>query len=343
MTDFVSFMECVNAPSRACLTSPTFLGPIVVGLVLVAVGAFAALRDRRRFRVLRRLGLKTAGVILGVSTLGLAYFFAFSPDQVLGTSRSALSETAWLAAVMGFGAGLSLLIGVAGFALGGWIVKRKRAAVRPPPALVIAIDGPAASGKGTLAKRIAAHFNVPCLDTGLLYRAVARDVISRGGDLGDVSAVVAAARGLDPATLDDPALRGPAAGDAASIVAKIPDVRRALLDYQRAFARQLGGAVLDGRDIGTVVCPDAGIKIYVTATPEERARRRHIEHQGRGETLAYETVLADIRRRDARDSGREIAPMTAAADAMALDTTQLNADQAFEAALALIAGRIKTA
>ncbi|PPC85156.1 MAG: cytidylate kinase [Hyphomicrobium sp.] len=206
-------------------------------------------------------------------------------------------------------------------------------------ALVIAIDGPAASGKGTLAKRIAAHFDLPCLDTGLLYRAVARDVMALGGNLEDAKTACDAARLLDATTLDDPSLRGPAAGDAASIVARIPAVRAALLDYQRAFAQQPRGAVLDGRDIGTVVCPDARVKIFVTATAEERARRRHLEHVGRGETISYDEVLADIRRRDARDSGRDIAPMGAAADAIVLDTTHLNAEQAFEAALAMVLQR----
>ncbi len=203
--------------------------------------------------------------------------------------------------------------------------------------MIIAIDGPAASGKGTLAKRIAAHLNLPVLDTGLLYRAVARDCVAKGASLDDAAAAVAAAWSLDAATLDDPKLRGPAAGDAASIVAKMPRVRLALLDYQRDFAHQPGGAVLDGRDIGTVICPDANVKIFVTASPEERARRRHLEHQSRGEALAYETVLADIRKRDERDSGRDVAPLEAAHDAITIDTTTLDADAAFEAAMAVIA------
>lgn len=205
--------------------------------------------------------------------------------------------------------------------------------------LIIAIDGPAASGKGTLAKRIAAHFGLAWLDTGLLYRAVARDVLAGGGDLEDVAAAEAAARAVIADTLTDPALRGPKAGDAASIVAKIPGVRAALLEYQRAFARQDGGAVLDGRDIGTVVCPDAHVKIFVTASDEARARRRFLEHQARGESVAYDELLADIRRRDVRDSSRSAAPMYAAADALHLDTTDLDADQAFQAALQLIGTR----
>ena len=208
--------------------------------------------------------------------------------------------------------------------------------------LIIAIDGPAASGKGTLAKRLAEHLGVPYLDTGLLYRAVARDVVASGRNLEDIAAAIVAAKAVDAQSLGDPGLRGPLAGDAASIVAKIPDVRAALLDYQRNFARNAErGAVLDGRDIGTVVCPDAHIKIFVTASDEERARRRHLEHQGRGETVSYERVLEDLRRRDARDSGRSIAPLEAAADALHLDTTALDPDQAFNAVLELIAAHIQ--
>ena len=202
--------------------------------------------------------------------------------------------------------------------------------------MIIAIDGPAASGKGTLAKRIAAHFGLAWLDTGLLYRAVARDVLAAGGDLEDVLAATAAAKSVDAETLNDSALRGPQAGDAASIVAKIPEVRAALLEYQRAFARQACGAVLDGRDIGTVVCPEAQVKIFVTASDEARAERRFLEHQSRGDSITYDELLADIRRRDARDRGRSAAPMHAADDAVHLDTTALDADQAFAAALQLI-------
>ncbi|MET1046278.1 MAG: (d)CMP kinase [Hyphomicrobium sp.] len=206
--------------------------------------------------------------------------------------------------------------------------------------LIIAIDGPAASGKGTLAKRIAAHYGLAWLDTGLLYRAVARDVVAAGGDLEDVKAAEGAARSIVAQTLADPALRGPKAGDAASIVAKIPEVRAALLEYQRAFAAQDGGAVLDGRDIGTVVCPHARVKIFVTASDEARAHRRFLEHQARGEGVTYDELLADIRKRDARDSGRSAAPMIAAADALRLDTTEFDAEKAFEAALRLIRSKI---
>ncbi|WP_041922015.1 (d)CMP kinase [Hyphomicrobium denitrificans] len=207
--------------------------------------------------------------------------------------------------------------------------------------MVIAIDGPAASGKGTVAKKLAEHLGVPYLDTGLLYRAVARDVEARGGELEDATAAVSAAQSIDAQSLCDPGLRGPLAGDKASIIAKIPAVRAALLDYQRNFAKSSAeGAVLDGRDIGTVVCPEADIKIFVTASDEARAQRRYLEHQGRGENVAYEVVLEDLRRRDARDRDRSVAPLEAAGDALHLDTTTLDADAAFAAVLALIAAQI---
>ncbi len=206
--------------------------------------------------------------------------------------------------------------------------------------MIIAIDGPAASGKGTLAKRVADYFGYHCLDTGLLYRAVARDVLARGFRLDDPWAALALARSLDPSTLNDDALRGIQAGDRASDVARIPEVRTALLNYQRTFARQSPGAVLDGRDIGTVVCPDADVKIFVTASPEERARRRFLEHQFRGEPIRYEAVLADIRARDERDSSRAIAPLKPAADALLLDTSDLAIDAAFDAAVGLIKRKI---
>lgn len=206
--------------------------------------------------------------------------------------------------------------------------------------MIIAIDGPAASGKGTLAKRIATHFGFHCLDTGLLYRAVARDTGRGGFRLEDTWAALAYARGLDERTLDDAALRGPKAGDAASIVARIPEVRGALLEYQRAFARRTPGAVIDGRDIGTVVCPDADVKIFVTASPEERARRRTIELYRRGQDVSYDAILADIRDRDARDMGRAQSPLTLAADAILLDTTQLDIEAAFDAAVGSIKRKI---
>lgn len=202
--------------------------------------------------------------------------------------------------------------------------------------MIVAIDGPAASGKGTLAKRIAGHLGYHCLDTGLLYRAVARDTAAMGLRLDDTWGAVAAARNLDATTLDDPALRGAAAGEAASIVARIPEVRAALLDYQRDFAGQAPGAVLDGRDIATVVCPDAPVKIFVTASPEERARRRWTELVARGDAPPYDDVLADIRARDKRDSERSAAPLTVAEGAVVLDTTTMSPDAVLEAALAIV-------
>jgi cytidylate kinase len=206
--------------------------------------------------------------------------------------------------------------------------------------MIIAIDGPAASGKGTLAKRIADYWGLPCLDTGLLYRAVARDVAARGFRLDDRWAALVQARSLDPGRLDDPGLRTPQAGDAASIVARIPEVRSALLVYQRAFAAQPGGAVLDGRDIGTVVCPDADAKIYVTARTEVRAKRRFLECMARSEAVTFEAILADIEQRDERDASRGSAPMRPAADADLLDTSDLDIEAAFDVAVGLIKRKI---
>jgi cytidylate kinase len=206
--------------------------------------------------------------------------------------------------------------------------------------MIIAIDGPAASGKGTLARRIAAHFGLAHLDTGLLYRAVARDVRNRGEALDDAAAAARAARCLDPATLDDPALRDPGLGEAASIVARIPQVRAAILAFQRDFAQRKGGAVLDGRDIGTVVCPDADVKLYVTAAPEIRAERRCREKVARGEGATFEAVLDDIQRRDRRDADREVSPMRPAADAFLLDTSNLDIEAAFDTAVGVIARKV---
>jgi cytidylate kinase len=204
------------------------------------------------------------------------------------------------------------------------------------PDLVIAVDGPAASGKGTIAARLAAHYGLPYLDTGLLYRAVGLAVLAGGGDLDDPDQAATEAGALDLAALDNPALIGRAAGDAASRVGFHPAVRAALLKLQRDFAAQPGGAVLDGRDIGTVIAPGADVKIYVTADPEVRARRRWRQLTGRGEVVAFEDILADIRERDARDAGRDAAPMVAAADAVLLDTTDLGIDAAFEAACRIV-------
>jgi cytidylate kinase len=206
--------------------------------------------------------------------------------------------------------------------------------------MIIAIDGPAASGKGTLAKRVADHFGLACLDTGLLYRAVARDVLARGGSLEDEVEAAAVARSIDPATLSDPSLRLPGVGEAASVVARISAVRAALLDYQRDFARQKPGAVLDGRDIGTVVCPDADVKIFVTAEAPVRAQRRYEELRQRGEPVTFEGVLDVILRRDERDSSRADAPMRPADDATLLDTSNLDIEAAFDAAVGLIKRKI---
>jgi len=202
--------------------------------------------------------------------------------------------------------------------------------------MIIAIDGPAASGKGTVAKRLAAHFAYPHLDTGALYRAVGLTVLRQGLDPNDAAAATEAARGLDPAIIDDPEIRSGEAGAAASKVAIVGAVREALLAFQRDFAARPPGAVLDGRDIATVICPGAERKIFVTASVEERANRRLKELLGRGEAAIYARVLADLKERDARDAGRKDAPMIQAADAYLLDTTTLDADQAFAKALAFV-------
>ena len=206
--------------------------------------------------------------------------------------------------------------------------------------MIIAIDGPAASGKGTLARRLAAHFGLPHLDTGLLYRATAASLMQAGRDLRDVEAAVAAARGLGLTEFDEALLRGAAMGEAASVVAAIPDVRAALVKLQRDFAARPRGAVLDGRDIGTVICPKADVKIFVTASPAARAQRRALELAKNGERVDYASVLADIVKRDARDAERADAPMRAAPDAVTLDTSRLDIEAAFAAALRIVeAGR----
>jgi cytidylate kinase len=202
--------------------------------------------------------------------------------------------------------------------------------------MIIAIDGTAAAGKSTLARRIAERYNLPHLDTGSLYRAVARDVQEAGHDLTDVGAAAYAARRLDPATLSDPGLRLKGRGEAASVVAAIAEVREALLCFQRSFAAQARGAVVEGRDIGTVVCPDANVKIFVTASPESRARRRHKELAGYGVDIGEDTVLREIKDRDRRDRERAISPLRPAEDALLLDTTELDIEKAFAAALELI-------
>jgi len=205
--------------------------------------------------------------------------------------------------------------------------------------LVLAIDGPAASGKGTLARRLAAHYGLPHLDTGLLYRATARAILDQGHVLSDVNAAVAAAEALDAANLPEARLRGAEMGEAASVVAAMPPVRAALVDLQQRFARAPAGAVLDGRDIGTVICPDATVKLFVTASPTVRAARRHKELASQPGAPDFDTVLADIRRRDARDSGRADAPLKAADDAVVIDTSALGIDEALAAAVAVINAR----
>jgi CMP/dCMP kinase len=202
--------------------------------------------------------------------------------------------------------------------------------------MIIAIDGPAASGKGTIAKRVAAHYGLAYLDTGTLYRAVARDTLARSEDPADAVEALNSAKALDPSTLGDPGLRKPGLAEAASLVAKHPVVREELLAYQRSFAHAKSGAVLDGRDIGTVICPDADVKLFVTATPEERAKRRYLELKLAGIEVSAAEVQCDIRRRDERDKHRAAAPLRRAPDAHLLDTTNLDIDAAFKAAIDLI-------
>ncbi len=206
--------------------------------------------------------------------------------------------------------------------------------------MIVAIDGPSASGKGTLSKRLAAHLGYAHLDTGKIYRAVGLQVVREGGNPSDEAVALAAARALDPADLGNPDLAGDSAALAASKVAAISSVRAVLLQFQRDFAARppgdAKGAVLDGRDIGTVVCPDAEVKLFVTASAEVRADRRHKELLERGETSIYARVLQDMKDRDDRDTNRSVAPLKPAEDAFVLDTSELDADQAFAAALAEI-------
>lgn len=202
--------------------------------------------------------------------------------------------------------------------------------------MMIAVDGPAASGKGTLARRLAAHYGFRYLDTGSLYRAVARDVLASGGSLDEPEAAAAAASRIDADTLNDPGLRSRGAGEAASVVAQHSPVREALLAFQRRFASGPPGAVLDGRDIGTVVCPDADVKIYVVAAVEERAKRRWQELSAGGTECTYDAILAELVKRDARDRQRDNAPLKPAENAHLLDTTNLDIEAAFKAAVELI-------
>jgi cytidylate kinase len=201
--------------------------------------------------------------------------------------------------------------------------------------MIIAVDGPAAAGKGTIARALASHFGYHFLDTGSLYRMVGLAALRAGGEPITAPAAIAAARGLNPQKFSDDELRNEQVGAAASIVAAIPEVRAALLDVQRAFARKGPGAVLDGRDIGTVVCPEAEVKLFVTASPEVRARRRQAELGA----ADYETILAEIRARDERDSKRVTAPLVAAEDAVVLDTSEMDIAAAVAAAVSAVEAR----
>jgi cytidylate kinase len=211
--------------------------------------------------------------------------------------------------------------------------------------MIIAIDGPAASGKGTLAKRLAAHYGYHHLDTGVIYRAVAHALISEGADLDDEAAAVKAAQGLDPGTFDNPALKSHQVGTAASVVSALPKVRAVLVEFQRQFAAKPPGAVLDGRDIGTVICPNAEVKIFVVADPRVRAHRRALEARARGEAADEATILADILARDERDRNRTVAPLRPAEDAYLLDNSHLDIEGGVRAAIDIIeavrAGRRK--
>jgi CMP/dCMP kinase len=206
--------------------------------------------------------------------------------------------------------------------------------------MIIAVDGPAASGKGTIARALASHFELPHLDTGLLYRAVGLAVLRHGGDPANAEDALAACD-FSPAMLDDPQIRSEAASRAASVVSAHKSVRAALLEHQRSFARQSSGAVLDGRDIGTVIAPEADAKLYVTATARVRAKRRYDELSGSGAHIEFDHVLADIEARDARDSKREAAPLARAADADLLDTSNLAIGDAVRQAIALVEARVQ--
>lgn len=213
-------------------------------------------------------------------------------------------------------------------------------------AFIIAVDGPAAAGKGTLARRLAVEFRLAHLDTGALYRATARDAMAAGVDPADAAAAAGIAAKLDPASLADPALRDEKVGRVASIVSAHPAVRAALLDYQRNFAyhppNDAEGAVLDGRDVGTVVCPQATVKLFVTASLEARAGRRLRELEAAGEPADAAVVLADLQARDERDSKRSASPLKPATDAVVLDTSGLDADEAFGAAVSIVRARTRS-
>jgi CMP/dCMP kinase len=202
--------------------------------------------------------------------------------------------------------------------------------------MIIAIDGPAASGKGTLARRLAQHYGYRHLDTGVIYRAVAYTLMRTGTDLRDEALAVSAALALDPQRLDDPALKSQQVGEAASIVSAIPRVREVLVDFQQRFAADPPGAVLDGRDIGTVICPNADVKIFVVADARVRAYRRTLEARARGETADEAAVLEDILKRDERDRNRSVAPLKPAADAYLLDNTNLDIEAGVRAAIDIV-------
>jgi cytidylate kinase len=202
--------------------------------------------------------------------------------------------------------------------------------------MIIAIDGPAASGKGTLGKRLAHHYGYRHLDTGVIYRAVAKVLLDAGADLADEAQAVAAALELDPEKFGDPVLKTQRVGDAASVVSAIPRVRAVLVNFQRQFAADPPGAVLDGRDIGTVICPDADVKIFVVADPRVRARRRTLEAKARGEAADEAEVLADILKRDERDQNRAAAPLKRASDAYLLDNSQLDIEGGVRAAIEIV-------
>jgi cytidylate kinase len=202
--------------------------------------------------------------------------------------------------------------------------------------MIIAIDGPAASGKGTLGKRLAKHYGYRHLDTGVIYRAVAKAMLDAGADLRDEMLAVSAALELDPGNFGDPALRAQAVADAASVVSAIPQVRQVLLNFQRRFAEDPPGAVLDGRDIGTVICPDADVKIFVVADPAVRAHRRTLEAKARGEAADEAAILEDILRRDERDRNRAAAPLKPAADAYLLDNSNLDIEGGVRAAIDIV-------
>ena len=214
----------------------------------------------------------------------------------------------------------------------------KAAPVSQPAALLIAVDGPAASGKGTIARALATHYGLPHLDTGLLYRAVALNLLRRGLEADSEFAALRACDGIS-GLLEDEELRSEAVGGVASRISAFPAVREALLERQRAFAGQPGGAVLDGRDIGTVIAPGATAKLFVKATPQIRARRRHAELHAHGATISFDKVLADIRARDARDSGRSTAPLVQAPDSALLDTSFLTIEESVRRAIGLVEAR----